>query len=314
MSLISWKGYVKSNILEFRRHYNELPSELKELVEKNKQMFYRSLNEPCQALVIVFHEPYLVCYAFFHNLECPDLEIIVLEDVKFEDLFTVISQEPRLVNLIDKDIKPFVEEVKLFAQTQAMNEKILFSNLWELKSVNGFLTVFRRDLRLGKTINSLSGVIYDHFESLLRWRFVREQRRKIEKIVDDLKANARTIPETGVRTKVLGTTKELEEQIKELNQKVEEEIGRLRQVIGSSEKYLDFKAFTSDIEHLKSTHITKETFDANIQRFDEKIDAVSTRIQDLKEMKLWSKRTVLEIGLAVWGAIVTLYAASIIKF
>ena len=55
-----------------------------------------------------------------------------------------------------------------------------------------------------------------------------------------------------------------------------------------------------------------------IKRLDEKIEeskeTLNTRIDDLKAIKFWSKRTVLEIALTIWGAILTLYVAGILKF
>ena len=99
--------------------------------------------------------------------------------------------------------------------------------------------------------------------------------------------------------------------------KFEEDFSALREMVGTDE-HIGWKAFCSDLKHLKATHLEKEVFDAHIKRLDEKIenkiDALNTRIEDLKAIKFWSKRTVLEIALAVWGAFMTLYVAGIIKF
>ena len=80
----------------------------------------------------------------------------------------------------------------------------------------------------------------------------------------------------------------------------------------------DFRVFITDIEYLKKSHVHKEVFLVEIKRLDEKInrglEALNTRIEDLKAIKFWSKRTLLEIALAIWGAIITLYATGILKF
>lgn len=121
-----------------------------------------------------------------------------------------------------------------------------------------------------------------------------------------------------LRTKILEATERLENQVKQLDKKLKEEVSGMRRLIGTSEKYLDWKAFTTNFEHLKETHIAKDVFDVHMKRLDEKIEkgleALNTRIEDLKAMKFWSKRTFLEIALAIWGAIVTLYATGILKF
>ena len=86
----------------------------------------------------------------------------------------------------------------------------------------------------------------------------------------------------------------------------------------NGEDFQDLRVYTTDVEYLKKTHVHKEVFLVEIKRLDEKInrglEALNTRIEDLKAIKFWSKRTLLEIALAVWGAIVTLYATGILTF
>ena len=113
-------------------------------------------------------------------------------------------------------------------------------------------------------------------------------------------------------------TQRLETQIGELDKRIEQEVTGLKKLVGTSEGLLVLKTVTLDIEYLKETHVIKGVFEAQVRRLDDKIEqglaAVSTRIEDLKAVRFWSKRTLLEVGLATWGAILTLVVAGIIEF
>lgn len=96
------------------------------------------------------------------------------------------------------------------------------------------------------------------------------------------------------------------------------EIDRIHKTVEASKDFQDLRAFITDVEALKKSHIHKDVFIAETKRLDEKIDrgleALNTRIEDLKAIKFWSKRTLLEIALTIWGTIVTLYTTGILKF
>ena len=100
--------------------------------------------------------------------------------------------------------------------------------------------------------------------------------------------------------------RELEQHEKRLD-KIEQEIGGVRKMIGTTKEYQDFRVFTTDIEELKKSHVHKQVFQSEIKRLDQ-------RIEDLKAIKFWSKRTLLEIALAIMAVIATLYGAGVIKF
>jgi len=89
--------------------------------------------------------------------------------------------------------------------------------------------------------------------------------------------------------------------------KIEEDICGVRRIIGVSKEFQDWRALTSDVETLKKKHVGKDLFESEVKRLDQRIDA-------LKEVKFWSKRTFLEIILAIWGTIVTLYASGVLRF
>ncbi len=108
------------------------------------------------------------------------------------------------------------------------------------------------------------------------------------------------------------------EKQEELVTTISEDVDGVRRLVGVSKEFQDWRLLISDVTRLKEEHISKREFDVDIKRLDEKIekgfDSFNTRIEDLKAIKFWSKRTVLEIALTIWGVFLTLYVAGIIKF
>jgi len=99
---------------------------------------------------------------------------------------------------------------------------------------------------------------------------------------------------------------------------LEDEIIGVRKLVGTTKEFQEFRAFTTELENLKKTHIHREVFLTEVKRLDEKmekgLEALNTRIEDLKAIKLWSKRTLLEIALAILAIISTLFATGTLKF
>ena len=303
--MISWKEYIKSDILEFRRRYNSLSEEIREFIKESIPMgAVVSLTKPSQVVVIDIDEALGKYFLVLHSKRHPDMEIEVYESLTFENLSHIVSKEkPRWLELVN------IREIESLAEFSIKRKTEWFHRYFE----NAVLIGLAWDPRVSGV--TLSDHLYKHLDEYVQ----RETRRKkIAETVDNIKRDAREIPVMELRTKIMEATERLEGQVKQLDKKLREEVSGVRRMIGTSEKYLDWKAFTSDFEHLKETHITREAFEAHVKRLDEKIDkgldALNTRIEDLKAIKFWSKRTLLEIALAIWGTIVTLYAAGILKF
>ena len=156
----------------------------------------------------------------------------------------------------------------------------------------------------------------DRAAGILRRKFLRLHGKKIRKTVSDIKRGAEAISEAKVRTEIIGATERLGTQVKQLDEKLGQEISAVRRLIGSSESLQDWKLLVSDVHRLKGEHVPREIFDTEVRRIDEKIDnwlkALNTRLEDLKAIKFWSKRTLLEIALAIMTVIAALYGAGVI--
>ena len=111
-----------------------------------------------------------------------------------------------------------------------------------------------------------------------------KQRKKIENTVNNLKRDIEAIPENiGLKRQIMETATKLDVEIKELHKRVDDEVNAFREIVGKSEKLLDWKMFSGDVEFLKKTHINKETFNSEIKRLEDKINARIDSIHDIKE-------------------------------
>jgi len=158
--------------------------------------------------------------------------------------------------------------------------------------------------------------VYELVESILRGRLRKTKIRSTEEEIKEIEAESKKILDKSLRLKMLSHTGKISDSIldvKRLEQhehrlkSIEQEIGGVRKMIGTTKEYQDFRVFATDLEELKKTHVHKEVFESEIRRLDQ-------RIEDLKAIKFWSKRTLLEIALSIMTVIATLYGAGVIKF
>lgn len=303
----SWEKYIKSNVLKFRELYSGLPEGIR--VDLKKTAFYRiRLNKPWQIVVVTFAK-YTDSFFFISNSqENPDMEIIVYENIELADFWRNEQRQEKLNELFGEEGINFIKSY-FMPHLGAPNHYWTF---WDSKTVILNFSFDPRTIKNGIAL-LLFGIVKQVVDGIRR----EKQRKKIKSTVTDLKRFAEGIPETvQLKKKIIESTKRLEGQIKNLNKKFEEEVSVLRDLVGA-EEHLGWRAFSFDIKRLKETHLEKEVFDTHVRRLDEKIEnkteALNTRIEDLKAIKFWSKRTLLEIALTVWGSIMTLYVSGILK-
>lgn len=318
--MIDWEQYIKFNILEFRKRYEKLSKDYKELIKTSRRISPYPLTKPSQVVVIDFQEPYPKCVIVLHIDEYPDMKTIVFENVVFEEFFSkVLKEKPEWIELFGIErIKQIYNTIKR-GKYETARKRSLSTYLSEFEE--SFYVIFDNldAFTYSPSDTGFSQLILNAIDIMMGTELKILQRNIVKKTVDDLKKDVEAIPKNvELRNKIIENTQRLEGQIKELNERFEQEITGLHKLVGSSEGLLVLRTFSSDIEHLKETHVIKDVFETHIKRLDEKIDkgleALNRRIEDLKAIKFWSKRTLLEIALGIWGAIVTLYVAGILKF
>ena len=210
--------------------------------------------------------------------------------------------------------------IKRILKGNIIDGKVRLGLLWSALTENASIYFFQNlqetypDPRIyGK---SRFKEVYGSVEIILRMRAREAKIRSIEEEIEEIATGIKKIQDESLRAKMLEHTNKISDSIldvKKLEQhelrlkSIEQEIGGVREMIGTTKEYQDFRAFTSDITELKKTHVHKEVFESEIKRLDQ-------RIEDLKAIKFWSKRTLLEIALAIMTVIAVLYGAEVIKF
>jgi len=238
--MISWNDYLKSNIIDFRRRFKELSEDTRVEIKKNQKLFQESLIEPCQIIVVDFDEPYSKCFGIMHSKSSSDMEIISLENAKFESILSNGKFKTRLQKLLsEKEIEHFLSETQRMGRDSVTDKDVWISRAQQLEFLNGYMFTFKRDPRL-KGKNELSSTILGYIHWDLKQLFRQEQIKKIVDTVDYLKRDAQAIPvNVELRNKIIENTQRLDSQIKQLHDKVEGEIDAVRKLIGSSESIQD---------------------------------------------------------------------------
>lgn len=144
-----------------------------------------------------------------------------------------------------------------------------------------------------------------HATMMMLWTksFVRNklEREKLKNTTRTLKDQIDKVPQAEIRTELQKTVSRLDEHQTKLS-KITSDILGVRKLIGATKEFQDWKLLVSDVNDLKKTHIPKELFMSEVKRLDQRIDA-------LREIKFMSKRTILDIILAIIAATSTIIAA-----
>jgi hypothetical protein len=232
-----------------------LSKESRKLIEKNKELFLYSLNRPCQVLIFNFHYPYPTCVVILHNSQHPDMEIIVLENVAFEDFFANVLHEPRFLELFGKkETEIFAREVKGFARRALEDKTMWLSMSTNLEVTSGLLLAFREDPRSKLSKYEFSETMHSSLDWALKDFSREKQRKKIEETVGDIKRDAKEIPVIELRTKIVEATERLDGQIKQLDEqhkKLKDDLTGVRRLVGTK-GFGEWKVLLSEIDKMNT--------------------------------------------------------------
>lgn len=266
------------------------------------------LAEPTQIAVFDFVEPFPVGFLIVHNPNFRDLDFYVYERVANpQDLRKLFTQE-----------KPFwLADFKQLGFFKELDREPIWSSSYTYHKERALLWFTEKEAR--KEPRFIVNALLNEIDNdVIRERIV-EERRRIGESSQDLKLSASKIPEPGIRAKVLDATKTIDEALgrmklleKDYEKRfgsIEDEIGGVRRLIGATKEYQDFRVLTSAVDEIKKDHVNKPLFDETIRRVDERIDGLSTRIDDMQAIRFWSKRTILDMILGAVATISTIVAA-----
>ena len=308
--MISWQTYLTTMVDTFRKNYNTLTEGQKAVAQLNT-----TFSEPCQIEVFSFKKPRRDMLLVSFDPKRPDKEFVIHDEIGI-DAETYVSRRAQSDNIFRKHKKGF---------SSTLTRKVLgtqWENLTKRMSVYYFDNL--RKQHPDPKIFAYKRFMEVHFftrENVSRMARL-GQYAQLSREVDKLKTQLKQISDENLRSSALSTTEGISSRITEVKkidehekriEKIEQDIGGVRKIIGVTKEFQDWRILVSDVNRLKGEHVPKEVFESEIKRLEDKIKGTNTRIEDLKAIKFWSKRTLLEIALGIWGAIITLYAAGILK-
>jgi len=293
---MNWEEYFNTVVRVFREEFSKLSEEVQKVIQN--EFFDRTFLKPCQVEILDSGQ-YSVIWFIVHDKQLDDIEITVHRNAQ------------------NANVSEFTRRYSFFADTASEVNSLLVSKsklVFAYTNHNKF--AFPRnqnpELFAKSTLRSLS---MDASSKLASKRFAH-----VDGFFTQMRSAISKVSQEGVRTELADITEKIDSALKEIQRideherklnTLEEDIGGVRKMIGASEKYQDWRVLASDVAALKGVpHVSKEAFDSEIKRLDQ-------RIETLKEIKFWSKRTVIDLILAVIATasttIATLLATGNIK-
>jgi len=285
MSVIDWEQYLTEAITIFRKDFEKLNLEDRKIISKKE---YNALPfEPCQIEVLDFGEGRRKILFLVHDKHLPDMMFSIHTEVK-----TIDESE-------------FKKKYKFDMFTLKGFEILDFEKLFPDYR---FFIISRTSMSYEPEMDSKE--LAQYFLKSAQQTLKDEQLYRITTTTEGLKKAIEKIPQKEVRDELMPSADAIAGALKEIK-RIDDDLGKVRQLIGSATEIQDWKLLISDVGRLKEEHISRGIFESEIKRLDQRIDS-------LREIKFWSKRTIVDIVLAVIATIsttiVTLLATGIIKF
>jgi len=296
MGSIDWEEYLTEAVKVFRHGLETLISITgQKLLRENS--FDRLPFEPFQIEVLEFRTRGSTVLLLAHDKNLPDMSLNIRKNIE---------------NVNESEFAKkygYSQDWLLLAQGATLHSKT--GNLLTVLSKMGINILERPES---------SRQLGEFFLKEAYGTLKEAQVNTIEQNTDGLRKSIAKIPEEDIREELLTTTTKINGALQEIR-RVDEEIGKVRRFIGITKEVQDWRLLVSDVDRLKGEHVPKGEFDAHIKRLDEKIDtglkALDKRIEDMKAIRFWSKRMILDITLAMIAVasttIAALLAAGILK-
>jgi len=296
----SWNEYLSSFVGKFRNSFEQLSFEQKSVVPPNIAFL-----SPCQIEVIEFEKRFWFTWIVTFDRKRPDMEYTL---IRAEEPTKLITERP--------------EDYLLWKAILAMHAILPQRHMhglidWFTIDENSSVYLFGDDPREKDPECNLATELVRNIRFFstgkLAWKF---EHKRIEKITSVLRKEKGRIIEEALPPESLDITKlPLQEptpaQVKRFEKYerklslVEQEIGGVRRLIGVTKEFQDWRLLVSDVLTIKRDYTTQSIFQSEIARLDQ-------RIEDLKAIRFWSKRTLVDIILAIIALIATLIAADVI--
>jgi len=286
MSSMDWKEYVIEVIKDFRKKFENLDTEIKKIIKADD--YENTLLEPCQVEVLASSGE-VDCFVA-HERNVKDMEVKIRE-VPMGAPFAE-SEFWRKYNYLIKD--------KYKAQSMLGSEWVVFH------TKNRYFPGKGRPEPSTPARLFLNGLVERANEK------VRSERvTSLEKSASGIEASISKLPESEARSTIGKLAKEMDKALGDIK-RVDKELLDVRKTMGASKEYQDWRVLVSDVDRLKGEHVPKGEFERVIERLDERIDALNTRIDDLREVRFARTRAILEIVLGAVTVTSTIIAALLV--
>lgn len=287
---IDWAEYLRKIVMDSRKMYDETLTKA-----DLDEVFDETFLPPCQ-LELLDSGREAVCL-LVHDKTLPDMEFRITENIKGygESEF---ARKYKFKNLPSE-----------FAQSKPSTH----ISLWLFTKNMGYSMPCPQDPSVAVRN------ILEHLMTSLGLISRKRQIGVIEQSTNGLRRHISRLPQKDVRDDIEEITGKIDTALKEMKRidehekklvSFEKDMTGMRRLVGESKEFQDWRVMVSDVDILKKNHVSKELFESEIKRLDQ-------RIESLREIKFWSKRTALDIVLAVVATvsttIATLLAAGIIK-
>jgi len=257
------------------------------------------LTEPTQVEVLTFQKKPRVLLIYTHDKKRKDLEVEVHQEVDSDvnSLFSRMMRENPA--WFDRFQKIAVEADSFsgnFDSVMSYGPDFWFElyNDFSIKREDP-TTMARKEVTrmtrqlLRETESSAIGEKAEEIKSAAEQVLDKDQRSKLLKAAEDIETSLMKLKRLDGHDRKIAA--------------IEGEIEGVRKLIGTSKEYQDWKVLVEDVAAFKRTpHVTRELFESEIKRLDQRIDS-------LKEIKFWSKRTILDVSLAALATTSTIIAA-----
>jgi hypothetical protein len=301
---MSLEEYLNTVVAKFRHYYDKLSEE-----EKSEAQLNMTFAKPCQIEFFSFEGNGQFMIVTFRSDSPDDLKI-----------YEHIKEDPA----------SFVEDkISRFKEKRGLSKIILkrgkihggsWVGLGENASAYFFDDIQTEHPNPEKYGEEILKTVRDQVQERLRARKRIIEYGAIEEEIRAIRLDIKRIEDSGLRARMLESTKKIDEAISTVKtlevheqrlSQIEQEIGGVRKMIGTTKEYQDFRVLATDVNDLKRSHVHKDVFESEIKRLDQRIDS-------LREIRFWSKRTIVDIILAIIATastvIAALLAAGVLKF
>lgn len=255
-STIGWKKYLNETIITFRAKFRRLPSSHQSQIRQ--KALSHSFFTPVQVEALLFEAGKIAVWFIVHDKHLPDMMFKIHENARSISESEFLKKYPNL-----RKQSVFLPKW-LSLGTAEPNPKArgrIMYFVWE-ETHHTFLGNFHP-----QTVASI--VLSDVNEAIKS-----EQVDVIEKSTKGLRKSITKIREENIRNDLLSATKKIDQSLQKIK-RLDEEISKVKQQVGVSQEYQDWKLLVSDVDRIKGEHVPREVLEAKVNELNTRIDSLA---------------------------------------